>query len=284
LAFTTCDVREGWRIEFPALDVAGVHLVLAGTGWIAAAGNRVSVTENTFVLIPAGIPYVFGSAPGAPHALRSPLIPAPSEEGLPVIRAGDGPSGMLTACGLMTALYGGTLDLFRALPRPLAWRLDAADHLSEQFARLSADLSKPRVGTRPLLEALLKQCLVLMMREPAPADGSRIPWFPGVAHPPLWRAFMAMVEAMDAAHSVNSLAIAAGMGRTAFIAHFAKAFGRPPMALLREMRLRRAAALLADSRLPIESVAHSVGFSSRSQFSRAFRNFHGKDPTAFRAG
>ena len=126
--------------------------------------------------------------------------------------------------------------------------------------------------------------MLSMPRDPVPAESLGMPWSPGVAHPSLWRAFVQMVETMGAKHSLDDLAAAAGMGRSAFAEHFAKAFGRPPMALLREMRMRRAAALLADSSIQIRAVAHMVGYSSRSQFSRAFTNFHGKDPKTFRGG
>ena len=282
VAFTTCDVRQGWRIEFPPMEVAGVHLVLHGAGWVSAAGCGLPVASQTFVLIPAGLPYAIGSAPGTPHALRHPPLPPADGPGLPVIQAGDGAPALLLACGLMTATHAGALDLFRALPHPLARRLADADLLAEQFSRLGAELGQPRVGTRAITETLLKHCLVLMLREPAPAETLGLPWSPAVAHPPLWRAFITMVESIRAAHSLDSLAATAGMSRTVFAAQFARAFGRPPMALLREMRLRHAVALLTDTRLPVESVAHHVGYASRSQFSRAFRGFHGKDPTAFR--
>jgi AraC family transcriptional activator of mtrCDE len=111
-----------------------------------------------------------------------------------------------------------------------------------------------------------------------------MPWSPVVAHPPLWRAFLTMVETMGAVHSLDTLATTAGMSRSAFAARFAEAFGHSPMALPREMRLRRAATLLADTTLPVQSVARSVGYASRSHFSRAFRDFHGKDPKTFRIG
>ena len=285
IAFTTCDVREGWRIEFPPAEAVGVHLVLQGAGWVNAAGVKPApVSKETFVLIPAGAAYTFESAPGARHVLKSPLARQPDGLGLPTIRAGDGERAMLMACGLMTATHGGTLDLFRDLPRPLARRLEGGDLLTEQFSRLSAELSEPRVGTRPMIETLLKQCMLSMPRDPVPAESLGMPWSPGVAHPSLWRAFVQMVEIMGAKHSLDDLAAAAGMGRSAFAEHFAKAFGRPPMALLREMRMRRAAALLADSSIQIRAVAHKVGYSSRSQFSRAFTNFHGKDPKTFRGG
>ena len=74
------------------------------------------------------------------------------------------------------------------------------------------------------------------------------------------------------------------MSRSAFAAHFCRMFGRSPMSLLREVRLRRASELLATTRLPVEAVARSVGFSSRSNFSRMFREMYGVDPSGFRAG
>jgi AraC-like DNA-binding protein len=284
LAFTICDVREGWRLEFPPADAVGVHMVLQGAGWVAATGSKsASVSKETFVLIPAGAAYAFESSPGAPHAFKSALAPRPDALGLPSIQAGDGERALLLACGLMTATHGGTLDLFRDLPKPLARRLQGGDLLAEQFSRLRSELSEPRVGTRPMVETLLKQCMLSMLRDPVPVETVGMPWSSGVAHPSLWRAFVLMVETLGAQHSLEALAATAGMGRSAFAEHFAKAFGRTPMALLKEMRLRRAGALLTDTSLSVESIARNVGYASRSQFTRAFRNFHGKDPKAFRA-
>lgn len=50
-------------------------------------------------------------------------------------------------------------------------------------------------------------------------------------------------------HSLDTLATTAGRSRSASAARFAEAFGHSPMALPREMRLRRAATLLADTTL-----------------------------------
>lgn len=73
------------------------------------------------------------------------------------------------------------------------------------------------------------------------------------------------------------------MSRSAFAARFKDMFGRSPMSLLKEMRLRRAGELLVATGLPVAAVARKVGFSSRSNFSHAFRKFYGLDPSAFRA-
>ncbi len=48
------------------------------------------------------------------------------------------------------------------------------------------------------------------------------------------------------------------------------------------MRLRRAERLLAETKLPVKSVAARVGYASRSHFSRAFKAAFGIDPAAYR--
>ena len=74
------------------------------------------------------------------------------------------------------------------------------------------------------------------------------------------------------------------MSRTSFTESFSKVFGRSVGDLLRETRLRKGAHLLRTTDLPVQSVAHRVGFSSRSHFSRAFTAEFGKGPAKFRVG
>ncbi len=73
------------------------------------------------------------------------------------------------------------------------------------------------------------------------------------------------------------------MSRAAFAERFRATFERSPMAFLRDLRLRRAARLLAETDLPVKTVAGRVGFASRSHFSRAFKASFGADPAAYRA-
>ena len=54
------------------------------------------------------------------------------------------------------------------------------------------------------------------------------------------------------------------------------------MAVLRQLRMRRAAALLAASSLSIDQVSGEVGYVSRSSFFRAFTKAYGTDPSSYR--
>jgi AraC family transcriptional activator of mtrCDE len=67
------------------------------------------------------------------------------------------------------------------------------------------------------------------------------------------------------------------------MARFAASFGESPMSILRRLRMRHAARLLAANALSIEQVALQAGYRSRSSFVRSFRKHYGSDPTDYRA-
>ena len=60
------------------------------------------------------------------------------------------------------------------------------------------------------------------------------------------------------------------------------ASGKPASALLHDRVLFEARRLLAETRIPVASIAGSLGFASPAYFTRAFQHHTGKTPTAFR--
>jgi len=70
-------------------------------------------------------------------------------------------------------------------------------------------------------------------------------------------------------------------------AHFARSFkattGQCPHEFVTRIRLALAKQMLADPHLPISDIALSTGFSSQSNFSRAFRGATGMTPRDYRA-
>jgi AraC family transcriptional regulator, regulatory protein of adaptative response / methylphosphotriester-DNA alkyltransferase methyltransferase len=51
---------------------------------------------------------------------------------------------------------------------------------------------------------------------------------------------------------------------------------------LTDVRMRKAAELLASGRLTVREVAHRVGYRQPAQFAKAFRRRHGSAPSDFR--
>ena len=91
-----------------------------------------------------------------------------------------------------------------------------------------------------------------------------------------------MEEHLDEPLSIPQLSRRAFLSPTAFKAAFRQRYGLAVHAWLRQRRMERAAQLLRGSSLTVLEVAQSVGYSSGSQFSTAFRQRYGTSPGKFR--
>ena len=198
-----------------------------------------------------------------------------------MLTAGEGRRGIETACGELRVGLGDGSNIFTSLVNPMIVRFDSNDGLRDQFVMLLAELAKPGIGSRALTEALLKQCLILALRRWIQSESSTLPWLAAVADTRLSRTLRAIFEQPAVAYTVDSLALIAGMSRSAFALAFRQAFGQSPMNLVKLVRLRRASELLVTTKLPVAEIAKRVGFS-RSNFSVAFSELHGMDPSSFR--
>jgi len=79
------------------------------------------------------------------------------------------------------------------------------------------------------------------------------------------------------------IAAAAALSPHHFHRLFRRALKRTPHSYMSDLRLRRAARLLARTDLPVTEVCFSVGFSSLGSFSTLFTRIYGLAPSAWRA-
>ena len=198
-------------------------------------------------------------------------------------RAGAGDPQVSVICGYFRASYGLSIDLFATLRGPIIEEFEDFDHLAYNLKTVLEELSACRVGMRAMTAAVLKQVLVTLLRRSLMSAKTWTERFAMLSDPQIARAFADMVEMPGAPHSVQSLSQAAGLSRSAFMERFQRAFGLPPMLVLRELRMRHAAKLLQAQALTTDQVARAVGYNSRSSFSRAFRQAYGLEPGMHRA-
>jgi AraC family transcriptional activator of mtrCDE len=285
-AFACCDIRVGHQLTFESRPAAGVHYCLSGRGALRLKNGRtVRMRRHTFAILPPNMMYSLGankkeqSGDSPRRRLSAPLF----KESVPMIQAGNGMPGILTACGEIRFEGVGTASLFAQLTEPMVEHFDVPTGLQEQFIILLAESARPQFGTRPLTEALLKQGLILLLRRAIARGAPPLPWMAALADARLSRAMQAILQRFSEPLTLERLAGVAGMSRSSFAGHFARCFGKTPMTLLRSVRLSRAKELLATSDLSVAQIARSVGFSSRSNFSCAFREAYGAAPSGFRA-
>ena len=98
----------------------------------------------------------------------------------------------------------------------------------------------------------------------------------------LVKAFRLMHSSFEQRITLDDLAIAAGMSRSAFALHFKTIVGMAPVAYLAIWRMCSSHDLLQLEGLSVSQAANKVGYESEVAFSRAFKRHFGKSPASVR--
>ncbi len=282
-AFAVCEIQEGYRLGFDPMEAVTIHYVLAGTG-VLQIGNGATVpfSPHSIMVVPARSRRTLGEASAVRGETPADQNCEMIADGILKFTAGEGSPNTRILCGMILATYGGTLGLFDHLSEPIVEDAGNVESLLHAFSKMIRELADPGLGTRALTEALMKQSLILLLRQHLVHHSVDSPFFAALQDRRLARAVVAILEHPANSHTVDGLAELAEMSRSAFTERFFQIFGQSPIDFLMKVRLRLAAHLLTTTDLPVKLVAKSIGYSSRSYFSRAFRAAYGQDPASFR--
>ena len=170
--------------------------------------------------------------------------------------------------------------LVQALPAFLALPIAEVDGIEQTLTLLFAETERVRCGQRlladRLFEVLLLQLLRWLLDHPT-HSGISTGLLAGLAHPKLARALTGMHERPGDTWSLERLAQAAGMSRSAFAAQFRAALGMPPGEYLLHWRVSVAQTWLRAGR-PVQQISDALGYASPAAFSRAFAQVAGASP------
>lgn len=270
-AFAICEVDRNCGRAYPPLESVLVHFVLEGEGAIECEHGRYEMRVGRVLVVPRNLAKrIEGPAIGLVErddaSARGLECPAP---------------GLILACSSISVGLGGLPGLFDGLDRP---------HLQEcqdgplplLLAAMAPELRRPRTGTQGMIEALMKQILIVVLRSHAVQHLADSPLRLMLQDARMGRAVRAVVASPQDPHSVDSLAALAGVSRSCLNRQFSASYGCSPMGFVHSVRMRAAARMLMGSQLPVKSVAAAVGYASRSHFSRAFAAQFGNDPSRYR--
>lgn len=283
-AFAVCEVGSGARLVFEPTETVEVHYVLSGAGFVQVGSDEARpIQPHCILIVPPHRQHSLSSSLGELQDVSWEEVCSMFADGLIKVDAAAGKGELLTVCGTISATYGGAAGLFDFLTEPLIENVGAVQQLRSAFHTMFTELASPSVGTRALTEALMQQCLILLLRQHLTRQTTASPLFASLQDMRLARVVTAIIERPGGRHSLQDLAAAAGMSRSSFSERFSQVFGESPLDFLQRVRLRQAAHLLSVTDLSVNVVAASVGYASRSYFSRAFRAAFGVDPTTYRS-
>lgn len=175
---------------------------------------------------------------------------------------------------------GQSHPIVQALPPLVVLRLDEVDGLQASLNLLFAETEQVRCGHRVLADRLFEVVLIQLLRwlldHPSQAniDSGLLM---GLSSPQLAKALTAMHESPGEPWSVEQLAEASGMSRTAFAVKFKQLVGQPPADYVANWRLTIAQARLREG-VPLKMLAGELGYSSQSALTRVFTARLGVSP------
>lgn len=284
-----CLVSPGFRLDIGGIGFPGIHYNIKGYGLLEVAGQQpVELEPHTLIVVPPNSPFKIEVADerriGADleTVIGKDVIEKKGE--IFQFVAGDPLKAEINlVCGFFRASYGQATKLFDGLHAPIIEKFGPEEEVDVRLCSAVAEFLSREIGSDAMSAALLKQVIILLLRRSLVSTELWTERFKILRDPRISRAFAAMAADPGGSHTVQSLAGIALMSRSAFMSLFGEILGRPPMEVLRDLRMRHAARLLRQPYLSIDQVAQDCGYQSKTSFTRAFKDAHGELPADYRA-
>lgn len=270
-----------WALRFPAPEKVKFFAVVKGNCWIRLEGEDEPVHAQTgdVLLLAARRSFILASDLSVP-----PLDAMAVFSGCKIAQLGDGND---------FAHIGGHVLLDQASGRLLADVLPPWIHIhaaSPQAAILRwilDQLVREQAEGQPgasLASAQLAQLLFIQVLRAHLQTSELMPagWLRALADQRLAPALRLMHGDPGRDWHLEELASAIAMSRTSFAFHFRRTAGVAPLTYLTEWRMHLAERALREEDTPVAVLARSLGYTSESAFSNAFKRVTGSAPKRYR--
>ncbi len=247
-------------------ETGALHIVEEGELVLRIDGDPHAerVSRGDVILIPRGDAHHISDAPE-----RDPAAPAPAR----------------WLCGTFTIGDPQASHLLARLPAVIILRDargEALEGLDVARRMLLIEMRSPSQGSAVMVARILDLLFIQILRVSAAGTDAEPNWLAGALDPQIGLALSAIHRDTGHDWTVEELARACSLSRSAFAARFAARVGKPPATYLAHVRLDAATDLLRGTSLPVTLIAENVGYTSEAAFSRAFKRRYGMPPARWR--
>src|SRR6266478_338411 len=176
--------------------------------------------------------------------------------------------------------------LKRLLPELILVRADQAQSLAlhATLQLLASEMAEPAPGSEVMVNRLADILFIQCVRAhiATSSESCKSKWLRGIFDPKIGVALKAMHERVENPWTVETLAVAAGMSRSAFALRFKELLGETPLEYLTTWRMYKAIESLQKDDRKLFEIAKSVGYDSDAAFSKAFKRVLGVAPREYR--
>jgi AraC-like DNA-binding protein len=272
-----------WAIRFPAPDKIKFFAVVKGHCWVRLEGEPEPVRFETgdVGLLSTHLWSILSSHPDVEPVDAMGLF---SGAGRSFAQLGDGSEFTHIGGHVLLDPVSGPL-LLNSLP---PWiHIRASSPQASVFRWLLDQLVEERAAGQPgsqlasaqLAQLLFIQILRAHLKTSGPLGAG---WLRALSDPRIAPALRLMHDNPARTWHLEDLAKACAMSRTTFASHFKAVAGVAPLSYLTDWRMRLAERALGEDVTPVAVVAQTLGYTSESAFSNAFKRVTGSSPKAYR--
>jgi len=273
-----CDFWSPWAMQLGGNNVAQFHAVLRGQCVVKTEDKTYHGAPGDIFLFPKYEPHIIADSENS-KAVAGQEYMASLNGNAPLFSSGD----------MSTRLLCGHYEYRNDLSHPMIDELPTVIHLKsfESYApemmsnvmpALTREMGAVRPGSSAVIEKLAEILLVQIIRAHVEAENQPTGFLAGLCDSRLAKAVQLVHNAPDEKITLEDMAAAAGMSRSAFALQFKTTVGMAPIAYLILWRMCQAYELLQQSGLSVSQVAVQVGYDSEIAFSRAFKRQFGVSP------
>ena len=263
-------------------DLAHFAMLSRGNCWLSVEG------------IPEPIPLAGGDcfllARETPIILRDSLRTRPRLSFSEIAARANNNVAHYGGGGAPTTIVCGSFSFNRASLKPVTQLLPTLILIKANQARtlalhntmqaLAAEMAEQAPGSEVVANRLAEVLFIQVLRAHIASGAARRNkgWLRAIFDPQIGASLRAVHDTVHAPWTVESLAEAAGMSRSAFAARFKQLLGQTPLEYVTEWRMQKAMQLLEKRDKKLIDIARSVGYESDAAFSKAFKRVVGANP------
>ncbi len=299
LESTACyrvELSAPWAVQMAPFEGAVFLVVVRGSSWLEVEGieTQMPLVGGDLVVLPKGQRHALRDSPSEMTQARldnpmtefDHLLQTHADAPAPVLQVGG--SGLST-----TVMYG----RFRFIPLPENPLLSAlppllivkgeegrtVEWLDTTMQFMASEMAIARPGAQTVINHLASILLVQAVRAYIANQGcSERCWLKALTDPAIGVALNLIHRHPERAWTVEELAEQVGISRTTFFTQFRQLVGEPPNKYLTRWRMQRASQILRLEHITLNEVASLVGYESEASFSKAFKQWMGRSPGAYR--
>lgn len=267
--------------EISPKDLAHFAMLSRGNCWLSVEGVRepIPLTGGDCILLARGTSFVLRDNPRTrPRSFRE-IAPKANSN---VAHYGGGGAPTTIVCGSLTFDRASLKPITQLLPSFILIKADQAHALAlrNTMQALASEMAEPAPGSEVVATRLAEVLFIQALRAhiASGVEWRNKGWLRAIFDPKMGTALSAIHDSVNMPWTVESLAEAAGMSRSAFAARFKELLGQTPLEYVTEWRMQKAMPLLQQRDKKLIDVARSVGYESDAAFSKAFKRVVGASP------